>query len=248
MIELVTSKLHGFKSQMRRELAWRLPGNRCRYDCELMKLPVMQVFARPVLNNRLVDDFQLQSIAMAPSDGALETWFDEDEQQFGLEVRRSRFIERNQSVRSFIKRDEEGFFLHYDSVLLAEDAPAGFGAVAFFRAAQAAKAMGLTRVVLDAVGGAGYKMGIEGGWWREYNGYYSWPRFGFDAEITPSTRERLKETSFDQTATRLLDLIEWSADWWKHHGAGGPMVFDLKPGSRSWHTLSTYLRQRKLLR
>jgi hypothetical protein len=132
-----------------------------------------------------------------------------------------------------LKRDESGFYLNYEHVLLAEDAPQGLGAVAFYRAARSAKAIGLSRIELDAAGGQGYKMGIEGGWWRSYNGYYSWPRFGFDAEITSETRERLKGTPFDPACTTLLQLMEWDADWWKANGAGGPMVFDLAAGRRS---------------
>jgi hypothetical protein len=236
------------KDQILRELLWRMPRNRCTHDKEFLSLPILEIYDRPALNGRMISDHALQCVAMAPSDGCLEVWFDEDQKRFGLEAFKSKHIEVNGSVRSFIKRADDGFILQYESVLLAEDAPAGLGAVAFFRAAQAAKMLGLLRIELDAVGGEGYKMALPGGWWRPYNGYYSWPCFGFDAPITAETQKRLKGTSFDQKSTRLLEIMAWDPAWWKENGAGGPMVFDLTPSSRSWHALRKDLLQKELLR
>ena len=236
------------KDQLLRELLWRMPRNRCLHDREFLSLPTIEIYDRPALNGRVISDHTLQCLAMAPSDGCLEVWLDEEHQRFGLEAFRSKHIEANESVRSFIKRTDNGFVLQYESVLLAENAPAGLGAVAFFRAAQAAKTLGLLRIELDAVGGEGYKMGLPGGWWRTYNGYYSWPRFGFDAPITEETRKRLVGTSFDPKSTRLLEIMAWDSGWWKQNGAGGPMVFDLTSSSQSWHTLHKYLLLKELLR
>jgi hypothetical protein len=86
---LARRKINDLAAQTRRAIAWCLPGNRCKHDAEFIRLPVVEVFHRPQLDGRLIDDYRLQELAMAPSDCALEAWLDEEQGCFSLEAKRS---------------------------------------------------------------------------------------------------------------------------------------------------------------
>jgi len=80
---------------------------------------------------------------------------------------------------------------------------------------------------------------------RSYeNGYYTWPRFGFDGPLPPHIREKLPPEL--NRAQRVLDLMQCQAGrrWWKDHGVSMPVLFDLSRGSRSWETFERYFRER----
>jgi hypothetical protein len=79
------------------------------------------------------------------------------------------------------------------------------------------------------------------------NGYYTWPRMGYDADIPDHLRETIpKEINLKADGT-LLDLFQTQAgrDWWKKHGEAIDVEFDLTPGSRSMRVLDAYLAERK---
>jgi len=242
-----TQRLKTLLSSWLRRLSWGLPGNKCVYDEHLLQLPsLLDVVDRPELNGRQVSDHRLQELAMAPSDGSLEVWQDEETDHICLQAKGSRFMASGTShdgVLAHIKRYEgDRYVLVYDEVHLAPSAPSGFGAVTFYRAAQAAQAIGLHHIQLFAAGGKSYKTDHCGWWGQPYIGYYSWPCFGFDAPLTEQTRDLLAGTSFDQSGTSLLDVMQWDRSWWKNNGAGCHMTFDLADRSRSWHTLKAYMR------
>ena len=65
------------------------------------------------------------------------------------------------------------------------------------------------------------------------NGWYTLPRFGFDAPLPPETLDKLPE-SFAASRT-LLDLtatIEGRL-WWRENGHGAELTFDLSENSRA---------------
>jgi GNAT superfamily N-acetyltransferase len=78
-----------------------------------------------------------------------------------------------------------------------------------------------------------------------YNGYYTWPRFGYDAPLDEWTREKLPATLAD--AGRLSDLMKTpeGREWWKVNGEDGDMEFDLRAGSLSRKVFAEYLRRKK---
>lgn len=73
------------------------------------------------------------------------------------------------------------------------------------------------------------------------NGYYTWPRLGYDAEIPSSYRARLPESL--QGATKFSDLMKTAEgrDWWKANGEGQSYEFDLRKGSLSHRVLDAYM-------
>jgi len=66
------------------------------------------------------------------------------------------------------------------------------------------------------------------------DGYYRWPRLGFDAALPRAIVRSLPRAL--RRARRLLDLMQSQAgrEWWRRHGIGLNVAFDLRPGSHCW--------------
>jgi hypothetical protein len=75
------------------------------------------------------------------------------------------------------------------------------------------------------------------------NGYYTWPRFGFDGRLPPSIRESLPAGL--NHCQSVLDVMDREAgrDWWRAHGISMPVTFDVTSRSRSWVVFRRYLRE-----
>jgi hypothetical protein len=128
----------------------------------------------------------------------------------------------------------------------------GSGLQMFGRQVENATKWGFTHIETYAAGeGSGVpgQRPAEG----EYNGYYTWPRFGYNGtvhrdlveEMPPSVRRNVNEAE-----GMISGVMSTKAgrDWWMGHGEGMNMEFDLTPGSYSQDTLNTYLRHRGVLR
>jgi hypothetical protein len=102
----------------------------------------------------------------------------------------------------------------------------------FLRQAAHAAALGVARI--ETV--AGRRSGE--------NGYYTWPRFGFNAAL-PAPLRPLLPIGLEE-ARSVLDLManEKGRRWWREHGLSIPVVFDLAPGSRSRTVLARYAAAR----
>ena len=105
----------------------------------------------------------------------------------------------------------------------------GLGLRIFRRQLTTASALGASRI--ETV--AGRKRGE--------NGYYTWPRFGFDGPLPWEVRRNLP-LGLDH-AQHVLDLMELEKGrlWWKTHGIPVRLVFDLAHHSRSWGVFDRYL-------
>lgn len=77
---------------------------------------------------------------------------------------------------------------------------------------------------------------------KETNGYYTWPRLGFDADLPPQLKNMLPDHM--SGAGRVSDLMKSpeGRDWWKQNGVGMSMSFDMKPGSYSRKVLDSYTK------
>jgi hypothetical protein len=108
----------------------------------------------------------------------------------------------------------------------------GFGLQMFFRQARNAAALGVDRIHTIA------------GRTNGENGYYTWPRYGFQGELPASVR-RLLPIGLENSRT-ILDVMasEKGRDWWRTHGVPLRVRFDLAPGSRSRRTLARYVHER----
>jgi hypothetical protein len=86
-----------------------------------------------------------------------------------------------------------------------------------------------------------------------HNGYYTWPRFGYDMPLEHTFRHvtaahRDKATAAFPHAKSVLDILltREGRDWWKKNGWDLFYAkFDLTPGSRSQKVLNAYLAERR---
>jgi hypothetical protein len=81
-----------------------------------------------------------------------------------------------------------------------------------------------------------------------YNGYYTWPRLGYDARLPDLGRTaELARPASVAGATTLREVMADPAgrDWWRRHGRGTEMTFDLRRGSDAVRALRDYLAERR---
>jgi hypothetical protein len=95
----------------------------------------------------------------------------------------------------------------------------------------ALRRLGIERIEAEAAGGPGLAL----------NGYYTWPRLGFDAPLTPVEQTRLPSALAG--ATRLHELLTRPGGlaYWRRHGSGREMIFDPSPQSDHSAILALYL-------
>lgn len=83
---------------------------------------------------------------------------------------------------------------------------------------------------------------------KTYNGYYTWPRFGYDGNINKGTLgylpENLKKQMGDRVNIQALFETEEGRDWWKKNGEPINLTFDPTPGSPNMKVLEAYTRER----
>jgi GNAT superfamily N-acetyltransferase len=141
--------------------------------------------------------------------------------------------DQSHASRSLLKKGEH-LVLTANEFEVAENAQGkGIGADVFGRMVDQARKLGADRIETLAAKG------------EAANGYYTWPRFGYDAKLeharidipgTPLSRpitDFLPESL--SGATRVSDLMMTAEGraWWKANGVEMNMTFDLKEGSRS---------------
>ena len=106
----------------------------------------------------------------------------------------------------------------------------GLGLHILHRQVAAAAALGVDRIEVLA------------GRRREENGYYTWPRFGFEG-VLPARLRRMLPIDL-RSAKTVLDLMECEKGraWWRENGVTIGATFDLAAGSRSRAVLDRYVR------
>lgn len=222
----------------RRELLWRVKTHGSKWDSYFRGKAEVRITHRPKVNGHVLDDWQIQTLAMCPTGGKVRVRHHQAE--FMLEVTHPDLIETMRTNVVELRKDANGYYVYIDLVLFESSGIKGFGASAFLRMAQTAQQLEFQRIDLLAAGGTGYK----NTWSRVFNGFHSWARFGFNAKLWPETLEKLKDYPHLQGCTELWDIIELDPDWWKANGDGSELSFDLRENSRSWHTLYTYLEKK----
>lgn len=143
-------------------------------------------------------------------------------------------------VSRFVGVDAEGkrFIKNEIIEVKKEFQKEGMGADIFAKQAEAASSEGFDYIGTHAAGGPGQKM----------NGYYTWPRFGYDQPLDKLPPDKLSEVSAKfPGAKSVLDVMatKEGRDWWKDNGTElTDAKFDLNPGSRSMRILAAYLSER----
>ena len=115
----------------------------------------------------------------------------------------------------------------------AQETGKGIGTDVFASQVKAAAELGFKDIVTTATG----EYGDE-----DYNGYYTWPRLGYDTEIYNLPQKRSINREFPE-AKSLSDLMKTpeGRSWWKQNGTTFRAVFDLNEGSQSRKVLDAYV-------
>lgn len=111
----------------------------------------------------------------------------------------------------------------------------GLGLRIFARQLDTARDLGVTRIETTA------------GRRTTENGYYTWPRFGFDGPL-PRRLRRCLPLGLDR-AQNVLDLMECPKGrlWWRAYGISIRLTFDMTTQSRSWTVFQRYVGGKGLL-
>lgn len=127
--------------------------------------------------------------------------------------------------------DKDGV-LHGIELYLSPDAPKGLGTRMMATSIFTAQTLGLKEIQIMAAG-------------KPDNGYYTWPRLGFDAPLTEADLRQLERDGFKDVKA-VLDVMQTSKgrDWWRAHGTRREMIFTLDAAGRSMQTLTKYLKDR----
>lgn len=147
---------------------------------------------------------------------------------------------------SFQKTKDGKTFMHLDEFFMKEGAQGkGIGTEVFRNQVANCRQGGLAFIDLHAA------KENPGAPWEPHNGYYTWPRFGFDASIdkiakdNPDIAKAIKEEY--PKAKSILDVMKTKAgrNWWKENGDDLYSVeFDLSPKSLSMRVFSAYIEER----
>jgi len=122
----------------------------------------------------------------------------------------------------------EGFHIHVERMQRQ-----GLGLRVFHRQLENAKMLGVTRIEADAGRRAGE------------NGYYTWPRFGFDGLLPSDVWRDLPPAMKGMRSVLDLMACQPGRQWWKRHGRTIPVAFDVARGSRSRQVFDRYVRLRR---
>lgn len=160
----------------------------------------------------------------------------------GLDVRStSPFLAEGEqnSVVAFL--DEAGSAIWVEALyvrrlMFAHSAPQRLATVAFGLMAATAYRLGFAHISLFAAGHGPLRPADP----DAFIGYAVWPKFGFDAPVSPVELNRQAARELLQSVS-VQDVIARNPQWWMDHGTGRTMRFDLTPGSRSWSILLHYL-------
>lgn len=123
---------------------------------------------------------------------------------------------------------------------LRADAPPGMGTAILERQVEGLRGLGVDKITLFAGGSPASAV---------YNGYYTWPRLGFNAPLPValelSDAARLPDEFASAKDLHALFAMPGGAAWWKQNGGAHAAEFLLDPGSVSSRALDRYIQARE---
>ncbi len=95
--------------------------------------------------------------------------------------------------------------------------------------------------------GCVYIKHLAAGSWKtrkEFNGYYTWPIFGWDSKLEERHLSILPLPL--KSSKTILDVLKtkYGADWWSRYGDMYLTYFDLREGSRSGNVFKQYMESK----
>lgn len=134
--------------------------------------------------------------------------------------------------------------LHGDYFGVNSRSPKGTGLRVFAMMVKTARTLGIKKIETHAAGDSSTSANPDTERGRGWNGYYTWPRFGYNAPLPDSIRYKLPEHLQDAEDLQDLNALPGGADWWKENGVEIDLEFDLSDGSKSMAVLQQYLKIR----
>ncbi len=135
-----------------------------------------------------------------------------------------------------IYRMRDGSLVMDNEYFLLNEKAQGQGIRRFSEQVFTAQRLGIAKIETLAARGA------------KFNGYYTWPRFGYDGPLGDGQITQFR-ADFGVKVTHVSEIMGHSREaqqWWKKHGDSLTLEFDLTPGSKSMRTLEAYLQERGL--
>ena len=190
------------------------------------------------LFGRTLTDGELQGLAAAP-DGATVTAFATNDGALRLMIDHDLY--RGTSSRAIY---EQGGHLVIENVAvaLADDAPAGLGTHMLASQVATADRLGIREITT---------MGSRS---DNENGYYTWPRLGYDGPLPRDAQSRAStDLGMSYRPTMISDVMRQpsagprepsGAQWWKQNGDSIALRFDTRDGSLSRDILDGYMAEK----
>lgn len=156
------------------------------------------------------------------NDGRTQATIDYTYQQNGVTIRASR--------AAIFERNKRPVLINRS--IRIEPTGSGLGADVFYRQVETAKAMGFRKIVCIAARS------------ETENGYYTWPRLGFNAPIPDELADEARRLFPNARTLAGLLRTEAGRKWWQANGRTTKMAFDLNDSSKSRQRLQRYIRGR----
>lgn len=136
-------------------------------------------------------------------------------------------------IRDLFREKDGSFRMVGRGFCVAADAPEGLATRVHARQIVEARKLGVTTIFTEAARTGGYAM----------NGYYTWPRLGYDRTFTKAEHAKLpRELASAKTILELMAL-PGGREWWKSNGFNVGVTFDVHPNSPSSRALDRYLEE-----
>lgn len=152
------------------------------------------------------------------------------------------------TAERYIFKNASGVHMKNDEFWVNKSAQgAGIGSEVFGRQVEQCQEMGIASIRCHAAKENPNNLN------KPHNGYYTWPRFGYDVSIEYEHQPEFRDDVHDALrakfpdAKTLLDVMATSEgrDWWKANGDDVfAMVFDLDPKGRSMRVWDDYQQER----
>ncbi|HEX2907419.1 MAG TPA: hypothetical protein VHO69_11195 [Phototrophicaceae bacterium] len=176
--------------------------------------------------------------ALTGASGGEEVWI--DTYGDGLELRA--VGRRLRGMTRQLNRDVNNVLYLYNDFFATTEKGTGIGAEYFYNEVQAAARAGIGYIKVYAAGDRHSET---------FNGYYTWARFGYDAEldsINPFLQRKIPAALGNPETMQQLMATKAGRDWWKEHGQSWDGAFDLRDDSLSRRVLENYMQERGIIK
>ena len=159
-----------------------------------------------------------------------------------------------------LTEEDNGKVISIDTIHLVENAPIHFGTRLFVRMVMAARSIGLKKIYAEGATHMYYYGDEARGKKGELmpdgytirmpaNGYYTWPRLGFDNSLKALPKRIIRELPPKfHDRKRISDPMatEDGREWWKKNGCTINLTFNLSRNSSSMKILNNYIKSHNI--